>query len=76
MNCDRLYQSSGKEKESRCLEFTSSTKRKIRQFHVVVVQRRARNVQKSVKKVQSCYFANPNLLLFYVLFPVVVVVVA
>ena len=34
---------------------------------VVVVQRRPRNVQKSVMHVQSCYFANQNLLLFYVL---------
>ena len=32
------YRSSGKEKESRYLVCTSSTKREIRQFHVVVVQ--------------------------------------
>ena len=38
LNSKRLYQSSGKEKESRCLAFTSSTKREIRYFHVVVVQ--------------------------------------
>ena len=76
MNSNRLYRSSGKEKESRCLAFTCFTKREIRQFHVVVVQRRPRNVQKSVRHVQSCYFANQNLLLFYVLVPVVVVVVA
>ena len=38
--------------------FTSSTIREIRHFHVVVVQRRQRNVQKSVMHVQSCYFAN------------------
>ena len=37
--------------------FTSSTKRKIRKFHVVVVQRRQRKVQKSV---QSCCFSNLN----------------
>ena len=42
----RLYRSSGKEKESRCIMFTSSTNRKIKHFHVVVVQRRQRNVQK------------------------------
>ena len=42
LNSKRLYQSSGKENESRCLVFTSSTKRKIRLFHVVVVQRRQR----------------------------------
>ena len=29
LNCKRLYQSSGKEKESRCLVFMSSTKRGI-----------------------------------------------
>jgi len=32
----RLYQSSGKEKGSRCLVFTPSAKREIRHFHVVV----------------------------------------
>ena len=41
-------------------------------FHVVVVQRRLRNVQKSVMHVQSCCFANINLLFFTVLVPVVV----
>ena len=64
LNSKRLYQSSGKEKESCCLVFPSSTKREIRHFHVVVVQRRQRNVQKSVMHVQSCCFANLNLLLF------------
>ena len=54
----RLYRSLGKEKESR-LVLTSSTKREIRQFHIVVVQR---NVQKSVMHVQSCCSANPNLI--------------
>ena len=48
LNSKGLHQSSGKEKESCCLLFPSSTKREIRQFHVVVVQRRQRNVQKSV----------------------------
>ena len=46
LNVKRLYQISGKEKESR-LVFTSSTKRDTRHFHVAVVQRRQRNVQKS-----------------------------
>ena len=41
-----------------------STKREIRHFHVVVVQRRQRNVQKGVLYVQSCCFAIINLLLF------------
>ena len=44
--------------------FPSETKRKIRHFYVVVVQRRLRNVQKSVIHVQSCCFDYPNLLLF------------
>ena len=42
--------------------FPSSTKREIRHFHVVVVLRRQRNVQKSVMHVQSCCFAKLNLL--------------
>ena len=44
--------------------FPSSTKREFRHFHVVVVQRRQRNVSKSVMHVQSCCFPNLNLLLF------------
>ena len=43
------------------------------QFHVVVVQRRLRNVQKSVMHVQSCYFAYLNQL-FFVFFAVPVAV--
>ena len=57
LNSKKLYQSSGKENESRCRVFTSSTKRDIRHFYVVVVQRLQRNVQKSVMHVQSCCFA-------------------
>ena len=54
--------------------FTYSIKRarKIRKFHVAVVQRRLRNVQKSVMHVQSCCFA--NLVIFALLFAVIVVV--
>ena len=37
LNSEGLYQSSGKEKESCCLGFPSSTKREIKHFHVVVV---------------------------------------
>ena len=37
-NSKGLYLSWVKEKKIRCLEFTSSTKRKISHFHVVVVQ--------------------------------------
>ena len=45
-NSKGLYQSSGKEKQSCCLLFGSSTNREFRHFHVVVVQQRLRNVQK------------------------------
>ena len=38
LNSKILNRSSGKEKESRCLLFTSSIKREIMHFHVVVVQ--------------------------------------
>ena len=65
LNSKGLYQSSEKEKESCCLVFPSSTKREIRHFHVVVVQRRQRNVQKSVMHVQSCCFANLTFCLFF-----------
>ena len=41
------------EKKSCCLVFPSSTKREIRHLHVVVTQRRLRNVQKSVMHAQS-----------------------
>ena len=54
-----------KRKESRCLVFTSSTKREIRQFHPVVVHWQQRNIQKSVMHVRSCCFANLNVLLFF-----------
>ena len=45
-----------KQKFRHCL-FTSSTKREIGHYHLVVVQWRQRNVQKSVMHVQSCCFA-------------------
>ena len=60
-DCIKVYE---KKKESCCLVFPSSTKRAIRHFHVVVVQRRLRNVQKSVMRMQSCYLANLNLLCY------------
>ena len=64
LNSKGLYYSPGTEKKSCCLVFPSSTKREIRKFHVAVVQPRVRNVQKlkSVMHVQSCWFANLNLL--------------
>ena len=63
LNSKRLHRSWGK-KKSRCLVFTSSIKHENRRFHVVVVQWMQRNVQKSVMHVQSCFFANQNLLVF------------
>ena len=58
------------ERKNFCVVFTYSVKqaREIRKFHVAVVQWRLKNVQKRVMHVQSCYFANINLLLFAVLF--------
>ena len=64
LNSKRLCQSSGKEKESCCLVFPSSTKHEFRHFHVVVVQWRQRNVQKSMMHMQSCCFANLKTLFF------------
>ena len=46
-----------KKKILSCCLFTSFPERKNRHFHVVVVQWRQRNVQKSVMHVQSCCFA-------------------
>ena len=55
-----------KRKRKFCVMFTYSIKQacEIRKFHVLVEQRPLRNVQKSVMHVQSCCFANLNLLLF------------
>jgi len=64
LNSKGLHQSSGKEKESCCVFFPSSTKSEIRQFHVVVVQRRQRNVSKNVMHRRSCCFACQNPFLF------------
>ena len=64
LNSKGLYVSSPKKKENRFLGFTSFIKREIGKVLVVVVQWRQRNVQKRVMHVQSCCFANLNLLLF------------
>ena len=45
-------------------KFAASTNCEIWHSHVVVVQGRPRNVQKSVMHVQTCCFANLNILLF------------
>ena len=47
-----------------CVHHSTERAREIRKFHVAVVQRRLRNVQKSVMHVQSCCFANINLSVF------------
>ena len=62
LNSKRLYQR--KKKVVVHSLFTSFTKREIRNFHVEVAWWRQRNVQKSVMHVQSCCFAEINLLLF------------
>ena len=69
------YLSLEKEQGPFCVLFSYSIKRahEIRKFHVVVVQPRLRNVQKSVMHVQSCCFANKPVALFAVLFTVAVV---
>ena len=54
LNSKVCISSKKKKKVARCLVSASSTKREIRHFHVVVEQRRQRNVQKSVMYVQSC----------------------
>ena len=66
LNLKGPYLSLKKEKENFCVVFTYSIKRarEISNFHVAVVQRRQRNVKKSMMHVQSCSFANIYLLLF------------
>ena len=44
--------------------FTSAVKREIRKVHVVIVQWRQSDVQKSVMHLQSCSFVSLILLLF------------
>ena len=66
LNPKEPYLSLEKEKENFCVVLTHFAKqvREIWKFHVEVVQRRLRNVQKSVVHVHSCCFADINLLLF------------
>ena len=49
-----------------CVVFTYPIKweREIRKFHVAVMQRRLTNLQTGMMHMQSCCFANINLLLF------------
>ena len=55
-----------------CIEVLGNKKKVVRHFHVVVMQRRQRNVQKSVMHVQSCCFIFLNFCFFAVLVAVVV----
>ena len=66
LNPKGLYLGLEQEKENVCVVLTFLIKRasEIRKVYVAVVQQRLRNVQKSVMHVQSCSFANLNLLLF------------
>ena len=66
LNLKGPYLSLKNERETFCVVFTYSIKqaREISNFHVAVVQRRQRNVEKSLMHVQSCCFANIYLLLF------------
>ena len=62
--CEPFNQIFLKFQEQSCLVSTSSIKREIKQFHVVVVQRLQRNGQKSVVHVQSCFFLYLNYCFF------------
>ena len=72
------YLSLEKEKQNHCAVLTNSIKRarEIRKFQVADLQRRLRNVQKSVMHVQSCCFAHINRLFFFAVLVAVAVVVA
>ena len=72
LNPKKPYLNLEKEKENFCVLFNYSIKRarEVSKFHVTVVQRRLRNVQKSVMDVQN------NLKVFFPFFVAVAVVVA
>ena len=75
LNSRILNRSSGEEKETRCLLFTSSTKREIMNFHVVVVQWRQRNLQKKrVGRAKLLFCRSRPIASFAVLVDVAVVV--
>ena len=68
LNFKGPYPSSEREiKFRRCL-FTSSIKHETRHFHVVVVQKQERNVQKKGMHVQSCCFAYKTYSFFFLTF--------
>ena len=67
LNSERLYLSSPERQrteENRCLVFPSSIKHEIWKFQVIDVQRRQMFKKAWCTTVQSCCFANLNLLLF------------
>ena len=72
-NSLELYSSSEGQTKFCCRLFTSSIKREIRHFQVVVVQRQQRNVQKSVLYVKSCCFAYSTNCFFDILIAITVV---
>ena len=57
-----------------CLVFSSSTKREIKKPHVVIIQRRQRNVHKSEMHGYNLLFATSNLLFFLIVSVVIFVV--
>ena len=57
-----------KRQKSSSLLVNISIKNEIRHFHVVVMQWRQRNVQKSVMHMQSCHFANLNIGIAFLMF--------
>ena len=73
LNFKRPYPSSEREVIFRRCLFTPSITRKVRYFHVVVVQKQERNRQKSVMHVRSCCFGYNTHCFFDVLVAVRVV---
>ena len=64
LNSRGLYLISQHKKENHCLVFMSSTKCENRKLQIVFEQWQQKNVQKSMMHVQSCCFANLNLMPF------------
>ena len=65
LNSKRLYWSSGKEKESCGLAFTSSTKRDYRHFHVIVLQWRKKKCTKRHDAHSKLLFSQSKPLLLF-----------
>ena len=73
-NSKRLYQSSGKEKESRCLVFMSSRNVNFWHFLVVVMQRRQKMYKKRDARAKLLFCEYKPIAFFAVLVAVAVVV--